>query len=83
MQLDKSIPDTALAFGSIETLTFRQRLFQQGNAMFQIDRNSKTLLVDQIRNAIIARIESFQWVQGGGYLLSGRWPNNWASVSSR
>src|SRR5476651_1419484 len=33
--------------------------------MFQIDRNSKTLLVDQIRNAIIARIESFQWVQGG------------------
>jgi len=33
--------------------------------MFQIDRNSKTLLVDQIKNAIIARIESFQWVQGG------------------
>lgn len=32
--------------------------------MFEIDRSSKTLLVDQIRSAIIARIESFQWVQG-------------------
>jgi DNA-binding transcriptional MocR family regulator len=32
--------------------------------MFEIDRGSKTLLVDQIRNAIVARIESLQWVQG-------------------
>jgi len=56
--------DTALAIGARDADP-GQRLFQQGNAMFQIDRNSKTLLVDQIRNAIIARIESFQWVQGG------------------
>ena len=33
--------------------------------MFEIDRNSKVLLVDQIRSAIITRIESLQWVQGG------------------
>lgn len=32
--------------------------------MFEIDRNSKVLLVDQIRNAIISRIEAFQWVRG-------------------
>ncbi len=33
--------------------------------MFEIDRSSKVLLVDQIRSAIITRIESLQWVQGG------------------
>ncbi|WP_175649668.1 aminotransferase-like domain-containing protein [Pseudomonas sp. Marseille-P9899] len=32
--------------------------------MFEIDRNSKVLLVDQIRSAIISRIEAFQWVRG-------------------
>eukprot|EP01030_Chromulinospumella_sphaerica_P014854 gene14854-14651_t len=32
--------------------------------MFEIDRGSKVLLVDQIRSEIIRRIESFQWVQG-------------------
>ena len=32
--------------------------------MFQIDRASKVLLVDQIRQGILARIEAFQWVQG-------------------
>ena len=32
--------------------------------MFQIDRNSKVLLVDQIRRGVLERIEAFQWVQG-------------------
>ncbi|MHC8336763.1 aminotransferase-like domain-containing protein [Pseudomonas sp. HLT2-19-2] len=32
--------------------------------MFEIDRNSKMLLVDQIQSEIIGRIESFQWIQG-------------------
>ncbi|WP_263260528.1 PLP-dependent aminotransferase family protein [Pseudomonas sp. RIT-PI-S] len=32
--------------------------------MFQIDRSSKVLLVDQIRHGIVDRIETSQWVQG-------------------
>jgi DNA-binding transcriptional MocR family regulator len=32
--------------------------------MFQIDRNSKVLLVDQIRQGVLERIETFKWVQG-------------------
>ncbi|WP_426149879.1 PLP-dependent aminotransferase family protein [Pseudomonas sp. DC3000-4b1] len=32
--------------------------------MFQIDRDSKTLLVDQVRQGILGGIETFHWVQG-------------------